>query len=144
MTRATAFASEYRLNLFSNFTYVLDDPERGDQFEQADRRWVTGGRVAHTRKMRWGDRLGENTVGVQLRNDDIPLVGLLPHRGPRPPGTITRQDDGEPDIGGGVRRERAPLAAMAAHHRRRARGRLSLRRAARTMRRTQERGRADS
>ena len=49
-TRATAYVSKYRLNLFSNFTYVLDDPDRGDQFEQADRRWVTGARVSQTRR----------------------------------------------------------------------------------------------
>src|SRR5260370_19199784 len=27
--------------------------------------------------MRWGNRLGQNTVGLQLRNDAIPLVGLF-------------------------------------------------------------------
>ncbi len=75
-TRATVFVSKYRLNLFSNFTYFLDDPVHGDQFEQADRRWIAGGRITQTRKMRWGSRLGETTFGLQLRNDDIPLVGL--------------------------------------------------------------------
>ena len=47
MTRATAYGLRYRLNLFSNFTYFLDDPVNGDQFEQADRRYVVGGRVTH-------------------------------------------------------------------------------------------------
>ena len=37
-TQATAYAAYYHLNLFSNFTYFLDDPVLGDQFEQADRR----------------------------------------------------------------------------------------------------------
>ncbi len=91
LTRATVFASWYRLNLFSNFTYFLDDPERGDQFEQADRRWVTGGRLAQTRKMRWGNRLGENTIGVQVRNDHIPVVGLF-HTQARNRLSTTRQD----------------------------------------------------
>jgi hypothetical protein len=77
LTRATAFVSKYRLSLFSNFTYFLDDPAHGDQFEQADRRWVSGGRVSQTRRMRWGSRLGENTLGVQLRNDRIPTIGLF-------------------------------------------------------------------
>lgn len=58
LTRATAFLSRYRLNLFSNFTYALDNPERGDQFEQADRRWVAGGRLSHTRLIHWGNRRG--------------------------------------------------------------------------------------
>jgi hypothetical protein len=77
LTRATAFVSKYRLNLFSNFTYALDDPTHGDQFEQADQRWVTGGRVTQTRKALWGDRVGETTYGAQFRNDNIPLVGLF-------------------------------------------------------------------
>ena len=91
VTRATAFVSRYRLNLFSNFTYFLDDPERGDQFEQADRRWIAGGRVSQTRRMRWGSRLGENSFGVQVRNDRIPLVGLY-HTQARERISTTRQD----------------------------------------------------
>lgn len=92
ITRATAFVSRYQLNLFSNFTYALDDPARGDQFEQADRRWVSGGRLSQTRKIRWGNRSGEATFGVQLRNDDIPLVGLY-HTQARTRLSTTRQDD---------------------------------------------------
>ncbi|MEP6916334.1 MAG: TonB-dependent receptor [Acidobacteriota bacterium] len=91
LTRATAFVSKYRLNLFSNFTYALDDPEHGDQFEQADRRWVSGGRLTQTRKARWGNRAGETMYGVQLRNDDIPLVALF-HTEGRERLSTTRQD----------------------------------------------------
>jgi hypothetical protein len=91
VTRASAFVSRYRLNLFSNFTYFLDDAERGDQFEQADRRWVTGGRVSQTRRLRWGSRFGENTFGVQVRNDRIPAVGLYHTQG-RERISTTRQD----------------------------------------------------
>lgn len=76
LTKVTAFASKYRLNLFSNFTYALDDQENGDQFEQADRRWVTGVKLTHKRQMRLGSRLGENAFGMQIRRDDIPTVGL--------------------------------------------------------------------
>jgi hypothetical protein len=92
LTRVTAYASRYRLNLFSNFTFLLDDPVSGDQFEQADRRWVTGGRLAHTRKLRIGGRVGEGTVGIQLRNDDIPVVGLY-HTQARQRLATTREDD---------------------------------------------------
>jgi hypothetical protein len=91
LTRMTAFASKYRLNLFSNFTYDLDDPVHGDQFEQADRRWVTGGRISQARKVHWGNRRGENTFGVQVRNDTIPLVGLY-HTENRVRLSTTRED----------------------------------------------------
>ncbi|HJQ35910.1 MAG TPA: TonB-dependent receptor [Thermoanaerobaculia bacterium] len=45
---------KYRLNLFSNFTYFLDDPVNGDQFEQADDRLVAGFRASHRWLARWG------------------------------------------------------------------------------------------
>src|SRR5208282_811947 len=47
-TKITAYGFYYDLNLFSDFTYFLDDPIKGDQFEQQDRRWVAGFDAAHT------------------------------------------------------------------------------------------------
>ncbi len=76
VTRANAYFVDYALNLFSNFTYFLDDPVRGDQFEQEDRRKVTGGRLTHRRLGRVGTRVMENLVGVQVRRDDIGAIGL--------------------------------------------------------------------
>jgi hypothetical protein len=76
LTRATAYVSRYALNLFSDFTYALDDPEHGDQFEQADRRWVSGARVTHRRLASWHGVSFENAVGAQYRHDAIPIVGL--------------------------------------------------------------------
>ncbi len=76
LTRASAFGLRYGLDLFSNFTYFLDDPDHGDQFEQFDSRFVSGGRLVHRRLARWG-RLGvEHLVGSELRRDDIGTVGL--------------------------------------------------------------------
>ena len=69
-TKFTAFGVAYGLDLFSNFTYFLDDPVNGDQFQQAERRFV-GGRVSHRRFGRWAGRTVENTVGAQLRHDEI-------------------------------------------------------------------------
>lgn len=76
-TQANVFASYYALNLFSNFTYFLDNPARGDQFEQADRRGIFGGNVSH----QWFNSLFgknvSNTVGAQVRHDEIFQVGLF-------------------------------------------------------------------
>ncbi len=91
LTRATAYLSRYRLNLFSDFTYFLDDPEHGDQFEQADRRWVSGGRVSQRVLSQWGARSIESLYGVEIRNDDIPTVGLY-HTGARARLETVRQD----------------------------------------------------
>lgn len=76
VTRATAYGIRYRLNLFSNFTYFLDDPETGDQFEQADRRNVFGGRLSHRRVGRIGGHASDLVTGVETRRDDIGTVGL--------------------------------------------------------------------
>jgi outer membrane receptor protein involved in Fe transport len=90
-TRITAYGIGYDLRLFSNFTFFLDDPVHGDQVEQADHRFVTGAKVSHRRIARWGDRLVQNSVGVQVRNDDITTVGLYSTQARRRIGT-TRQD----------------------------------------------------
>jgi hypothetical protein len=74
--RATAYVMAYGLDIFSNFTYFLDDPEHGDQFEQQDARVVVGGRVTRKRLTRWANRNVQNTVGIQVRHDAIGTVAL--------------------------------------------------------------------
>ena len=75
-TKVTAFGLGYDLDLFSNFTYFLDDPDHGDQFHQSDHRLVTGASIAHRRIGEWAGRAMQNTLGVQVRNDDITSIGL--------------------------------------------------------------------
>ena len=70
-TKVTAYEFYYDLNLFSDFTYFLDDPVKGDQFEQQDRRWVAGLDAHHTIFSTWFGRKVANTFGVQVRNDWI-------------------------------------------------------------------------
>ncbi len=41
-TRFTAYGIGYDMSLWSNFTFFLDDPENGDQFQQLDHRFVSG------------------------------------------------------------------------------------------------------
>ena len=91
LTQAGAYGIKYRLNLFSNFTYFLDDPERGDQFEQADDRLVAGFRASHRRLARWGGVSIESVFGVQGRHDHIRNVGLY-HTRERVRLETTRQD----------------------------------------------------
>jgi TonB dependent receptor/TonB-dependent Receptor Plug Domain/Carboxypeptidase regulatory-like domain len=75
-TRVTAYGLRSDLSLFSNFTAFLNDPVHGDQIHQIDRRVVTGATVSYRQIDWWGDRELRNTVGVQVRNDDIMSVGL--------------------------------------------------------------------
>jgi hypothetical protein len=71
LTRASAYVLRYWLNLFSDFTYFLDDPVHGDQFEQLDDRTVTGFQVQHQWGFDWSGRAVETEVGLQVRNDSI-------------------------------------------------------------------------
>jgi hypothetical protein len=90
-TRVTAYAVAYALDLFSNFTYFLDDPVNGDQFHQSDRRLITGVRASHERRGRWADRPVDFRAGLQVRRDDIGLVGLYRTRERRRLSTV-RED----------------------------------------------------
>ncbi|MBW8877638.1 MAG: TonB-dependent receptor plug domain-containing protein [Acidobacteria bacterium] len=53
LTRASVYALRYGLDLFSNFTYFLDDPVNGDQFHQSDHRTVAGFQVEHQWAASW-------------------------------------------------------------------------------------------
>ena len=68
-TKIMAYGFYYDLDLFSDFTYYLTDPIRGDQFEQQDRRWVAGLDARHTIFSQWFGRKVENTFGLHVRND---------------------------------------------------------------------------
>ena len=74
--KANAYIVDYRLNLFSNFTYFLDNPVDGDQFEQADKRTYGGGTLSYERHDQWFGRHIHQRGGVELRHDDIGNVGL--------------------------------------------------------------------
>lgn len=91
LTQAGAYAIQYKLNLFSNFTYYLDDPVNGDQFEQADDRLVAGLRGSHRWLARRGRVAAETIVGAQVRHDHIRNVGLY-HTRDRQRLETTRQD----------------------------------------------------
>ena len=70
-TKIMAYGFYYDLDLFSDFTYFLTDTNRGDQFEQTDKRWVAGLNASHTIFSQWAGRDVENTFGLQVRNDWI-------------------------------------------------------------------------
>ena len=70
-SKISAYVLYYDLDLFSDLTYYLVDYQKGDQFEQQDRRWVGGLDARHTISSTWFGRKVGNTFGVQLRNDWI-------------------------------------------------------------------------
>ncbi len=74
--QTTAYWFQYRLNLFSNFTYFLNDPVNGDQFEQADDRNVVGWLGEWNRAGELFGRPTNNTLGYEFRQDRIKPVGI--------------------------------------------------------------------
>lgn len=84
------YVLDYGLELFSNFTYALDDPLRGDQFEQSEDRRVYGLNASYTRNLSLGVP-ATLTMGLQNRTDDID-VGLFKTE-KRVRHTTTREDN---------------------------------------------------
>jgi hypothetical protein len=83
--KANAYVVRSRLDLFSNFTYLLDNPAddpaaatgiNGDQFQQGERRTVMGGALSRRWDTPIAGRDGSTTVGVQVRHDRLDPVGL--------------------------------------------------------------------
>ncbi len=70
-SKISAYLFYYDMNLFSDFTYYLVDSNKGDQFDQQDRRWVAGFDARHTIFSTWYGRKMSNTFGLQLRKDWI-------------------------------------------------------------------------
>jgi outer membrane receptor protein involved in Fe transport len=91
ITRANAYLVKYNMNLYNNFTYALEDQVNGDQFEQSDNRIISGfgGSQDWITKLAGHDMV--NTVGVQVRNDDINPVALY-HTVDRQLISVTEQD----------------------------------------------------
>jgi hydrogenase/urease accessory protein HupE len=116
MTSFMAYGVYSRLDLFSNFSFFLDDnaatnpagcaglsgPQPGtrvspgllrtcgDQFGQPDDRWTTGFAASHTLFHKIGTFDAETTLGVQLRNDNIQNALTKTHA--QKTVGITRQD----------------------------------------------------
>ena len=74
-THISAYALDYRLKLFSNFTYALERPATGDQFSQQDKRRVAGLNASHAVEHTLAGLPARSEFGLQLRHDDI-RVGL--------------------------------------------------------------------
>ena len=75
------YAQYYTLDLFSNFTFFLDDPVDGDGIKQSDRRWVAGGDARWERRLTVLGVALTTTPGVQYRVDTPRVV--LAHQSDR-------------------------------------------------------------
>lgn len=72
-TRVNAYLIKSDLALFNNFTYFLNDPVDGDQFQQADDRVLAGGSASKTYFSTPAGVKSATTIGIDTRYDDIDL-----------------------------------------------------------------------
>lgn len=70
-TKINAYVLQNKLNLFSNFTYFLDDPVNGDQFSQPDKRVSSALNISHQWLQPGLGQKTDITIGAQLQNDNI-------------------------------------------------------------------------
>jgi len=93
LTKLSLYAIYYDLDLFSNFTCALDNPVNGDQFEQAEKRYIIGGDISRTwEKLSAFGRESSITLGLQTRHDFINGIGLCKTEQRQRLSTV-RQDD---------------------------------------------------
>jgi hypothetical protein len=95
-TQVDAYVGRYDLDLFSNFTYYLNDPLNGDQFEQDDGRWFFGGEAHREWELGGGNAI---TVGLQTRHDLIDGIGLYNTRNTHRLSTVRVDDVTQSSLG---------------------------------------------
>lgn len=67
--KANTFYSNYQFELYSNFTFFLEDPINGDQIKQKENRNVYGINAELNNKQQYGGTAVLYQVGVGVRND---------------------------------------------------------------------------
>jgi hypothetical protein len=90
-SKVSAYVIRNQLDLWSNFTYFMNDPVHGDQFSQPDRRVTTGVNALHTwHAHRGGTVSSDLSVGLQAQNDNV--FNGLAHTQARQTLALTRED----------------------------------------------------
>ena len=88
------------LSLFSNFGFFLDDPTRGDQFNQREHRTILGGSAVHRQVVGAFGRLHAIKLGAETRADLIDGLGLFHTVARRQVGTV--RNDNVRETGSGA------------------------------------------
>jgi len=87
--KADAFLSRSLFDLYSNFTYFLNDPVHGDAFQQHDSRLQEGVNTQYTHVHKLGALQALLVAGGNFHDNEI-NVGLYPRDGRTPTGVTTR------------------------------------------------------
>jgi hypothetical protein len=89
--KADGFVSRSLFDLYSNFTFYLNDPVHGDAFQQHDSRLQRGLNTQYTHAHKLGPVAAVLVAGANFHDNQI-NVGLYPRDGREPTGVDTRAD----------------------------------------------------
>jgi hypothetical protein len=87
--KADAFVARSLFDLYSNFTFFLNDPENGDAIQQHDSRLQEGANVQYLRPSRFAGGQSLLTIGANYHDNQI-NIGLYPRIGRVPTGVTSR------------------------------------------------------
>ncbi len=87
--KVDGFVGRSLFDLYSNFTYFLNDPEHGDAFQQHDSRLQEGLNAQYTHTHKLGSLAAVLTTGGNFHDNQI-NVGLYPREDRVPAGVSTR------------------------------------------------------
>jgi outer membrane receptor protein involved in Fe transport len=89
--KADGFVSRSLFDLYSNFTFYLNDPIHSDAFQQHDSRLQQGLNAQYTHAHHLGPVAAVLVAGANLHDNEI-NVGLYPQQGRAPAGVTTRAE----------------------------------------------------
>ena len=98
--KAIAYLVDYDFGMYSNFTYLLEDPVNGDQFEQIDKRQTYGLRIDGSSQWLAGFLPVEFRWGSDIRVDDIGDIALYRTVARQRIGTVRRDSVIESSLSG--------------------------------------------
>ena len=108
---ANAYGQYYKFDLFTNFTFFLNDPVNGDGIQQHDNRVMYGGDIGYKQRAVVLGLPSIGTIGVQARVDDI-HARLATQVKRNPLGTTTDSDILEASYAPYIKADVQPLPWM--------------------------------
>lgn len=93
-----AYVSYYTFNLFSNFTFLLNDPVNGDEINQREKRIIAGGHTDATNHFHVSDNKWKWAGGVGFRYDKVDDIALYHTRERERIGTYSLGDIGQSNL----------------------------------------------
>lgn len=94
----TAYLSYYTFNLFSNFTFMLNDPEHGDEINQREKRFIGGANSVYTHRFDVNDETWKWATGAGFRYDMVKDIALYHTEKRNQIGTYALGDIGESSL----------------------------------------------